>query len=111
MVLQPNIEGSATGETFNKSGKTDILLRFNNSNVFIAECKFWHGQKILLDTVSQLLNYLTWRDSKAAIIIFVQNKEISRRVINKAKIYIEDHPNFLRYVIEYGDHGLNMNFI
>ena len=45
LILEPNFEGSATGETFNKSGKTDILLRYQNSNVFIAECKIWKGKK------------------------------------------------------------------
>jgi hypothetical protein len=36
---------SATGETFNKLGKTDILIRYKKRNVFVAECKFWSGQK------------------------------------------------------------------
>lgn len=44
-MLEPNFEGSATGETFNKTGKTDILLRHEGLNVFIAECKFWKGKK------------------------------------------------------------------
>lgn len=30
--LQPRFEGSATGETFNKGGKTDILLRYEGTN-------------------------------------------------------------------------------
>lgn len=77
MVLDPNFEyGSATGETFNKKGKTDILLRHESSVVFIAECKFWSGEKIFHKTLDQLLSYLTWRDSKTAVIIFVRNKEI-----------------------------------
>ncbi len=77
MVLDPNFEyGSATGETFNKKGKTDILLRHDSSVAFVAECKFWGGEKVFHKTIDQLLNYLTWRDSKTAIIIFVRNKEI-----------------------------------
>lgn len=55
LILEPNFEGSATGETFNKSGKTDILLRHAGKNVFIAELKFWRGGKAYLDTISQLL--------------------------------------------------------
>ena len=94
MILEPHFKGSATGETFNKSGKTDILLRHEGKNVFIAECKFWHGKNAFLDTISQLLRYLTWRDSKAAIIIFVQNKELSP-VISNVKIVIEEHPNYI----------------
>jgi len=35
LLLEPNFEGSATGETFNKIGKTDILLRHDGNNVLL----------------------------------------------------------------------------
>jgi len=78
LVLQPHfgLDGSATGETFNAAGKTDILIRYQNQNLFVAEFKFWRGQKQHLDTIDQLLSYLTWRDSKTAIVYFVDGKEI-----------------------------------
>jgi hypothetical protein len=95
MVLEPNFIGSATGETFNKSGKTDILLRHEGSNVFIAECKFWKGARSLENAVSQLLSYLTWRDSKAAAVIFVENKDFTN-VLKAASSAIERHPNYLK---------------
>ena len=38
--LNGQYEGQATGETFNFEGKTDILIRVEGKNVFIAECKF-----------------------------------------------------------------------
>lgn len=84
--LEPMYKGSATGETFNKSGKTDILIRYKNSNVFIAECKIWRGKKSYLEAITQLLRYLTWRDSKAAIILFVKNKEFSSVLDNVKNI-------------------------
>src|SRR5260370_4966399 len=37
-------EGQATGETFNFEGKTDILIRADGGNIFIAERKFWSGE-------------------------------------------------------------------
>lgn len=70
LQLNGHYEGGATGETFNASGKTDILIREGNKNVFIAECKFWRGQKVFGEAVNQLLSYLTWRDSKCALLIF-----------------------------------------
>lgn len=76
-VLQGRFNCSATGESFNKSGKTDILLTRGSENIFVAECKFWKGKKAYLDTITQLMNYLTWRDSKTAVIVFVRNKNIS----------------------------------
>ena len=79
LMLQPHfgLDGSATGETFNAAGKTDILVRYQNQNVFVAEFKFWRGSKQHLETIDQLLSYLTWRDSKAAIVYFAEGKEIA----------------------------------
>ncbi|MBP6603844.1 MAG: hypothetical protein KA250_18660 [Verrucomicrobiales bacterium] len=92
--LNGAFEGDATGETFNHDGKTDILLRKDGRNVFIAECKFWVGPKGFTDTIDQLLNYLTWRDSKTAIIIFVRNTTIST-VVAKIPQLLRDHPQFI----------------
>jgi len=75
LQLNGHYEGGATGETFNASGKTDILIREENKNVFIAECKFWHGQKAFGDAVDQMLGYLTWRDSKCALLMFNRTKD------------------------------------
>lgn len=94
MLLQPNFQGSATGETFNKKGKTDILLRHENNNVFVGECKFWKGKVVYLDTISQLLSYLTWRDSKVAVIIFVRQKNITD-ILNKIQEYTVEHNNYV----------------
>ena len=106
LYLEPRFEGSATGETFNKTGKTDILIRHENSNVFIAECKFWRGQKEYLETITQLLGYLTWRDSKSAAIIFVRNKDLSS-VLKKAQEVTPDHPNYLGFVDKKDDTWFN----
>jgi hypothetical protein len=109
MMLEPNFNGSATGETFNKTGKTDILLRHENSNVFIGECKFWKGQKSFLATITQLLGYLTWRDSKAAVIMFVPNKDFSNAV-EVAKSSVSDHSNFIKFVDEKDETWFNYEF-
>lgn len=40
MQLTAHFEwASTTGETFNKAGKTDFLISYENTNVFVAECK------------------------------------------------------------------------
>jgi len=96
LVLDPNFElGSAGGETFNKTGKTDILLRYDSSVVFVGECKYWKGEKMFLKTIDQLLGYLTWRNSKVAVINFVQNNEFSD-VLEKVKTSIKTHTNYLK---------------
>ena len=77
LQLNGHYEGLATGETFNSSGKTDILIRADNKNVFVAECKFWRGPKSFSDSIDQLLRYLSWRDSKCALLIFNKTKNSS----------------------------------
>ncbi len=71
--LNGQYEGQATGETFNFEGKTDILIRSEGRNVFIAECKFWKGPRELCRAIDQLLSYLSWRDTKAAVVVFNRN--------------------------------------
>jgi hypothetical protein len=107
--LEAGFEGSATGETFNKYGKTDILLRYENLNAFIGECKFWKGKESYLNTISQLLKYLTWRDSKAAVIMFVNNKDISP-VLENIKTVTPTHPNYLGFVDEKSESWFNYRF-
>lgn len=64
--------------------KIDILIRHENTNICIAECKIWRGIKSYCAAIDQLLSYLTWRDTKTALKIFVDNKEIIPRT-NKNK--------------------------
>ncbi len=90
--LNAQFEGQATGETFNASGKTDILIRCEDRNVFIAECKFWRGEKVYLETIDQLLSYLTWRDTKTALVIFNRNKNLSQ-VLGTIKSVTDKHPH------------------
>ncbi|WP_186038858.1 hypothetical protein [Burkholderia gladioli] len=91
--LNGHYEGKATGETFNAGGKTDILIRDEGRNIFIAECKFWRGEKTYLATIDQLLSYLSWRDTKAAILVFNKNRNLST-VLEKIKASTPQHVSF-----------------
>jgi hypothetical protein len=95
--LNGQFEGKATGETFNMSGKTDILLREGDRNVFIAECKFWKGPKAFGEAIDQLLSYATWRDSKTAILVFNRGTETST-VLSGIDAVAKGHANFKRAV-------------
>jgi hypothetical protein len=77
LQLNGHYEGAATGETFNGEGKTDILLRIEDRNIFIAECKFWGGPKKFEDAINQLFDYLSWRDCKCSLIVFNKTKTSS----------------------------------
>ena len=91
--LNGQFEGAAAGEVFNAAGKTDILIRVGDRNVFIAECKIWKGPKTIRDALAQLLSYLTWRDTKAALLLFIRSGEPTT-IISKAITEIEGHPNY-----------------
>lgn len=95
--LNGQFEGKATGETFNMSGKTDILLREGERNVFIAECKFWKGPKAFGEAIDQLLSYATWRDGKTVILVFNRGTEMAT-VCTGLDASAKAHGNFKRTV-------------
>lgn len=77
--LNGHFEGLAVGEAFRASGKTDICIEQEDRAAFVGECKIWSGPSGLLEAINQLLSYLTWRDSKAALIMFnTKNKDFSK---------------------------------
>jgi hypothetical protein len=93
--LNALFEGAATGETFNGGGKTDILIRHEGQNLFIGECKFWGGPKKFSETIDQLMGYVTWRDTKTAILVFNRGTDTSKVLIG-IKAILEEHPRFKR---------------
>lgn len=93
--LNGRYEGSASGETFNFEGKTDILVKDGNRNVFIAECKFWKGPKTVEETLNQLLGYTSWRDTKTALFLFSRNKNFTD-VLKQIPQLVAAHPNFIK---------------
>lgn len=92
VILNSHFSGEVTGETFNHWGKTDILIRVGENNVFIAECKIWKGEAQIEETVKQLFHYITWRDTKTAILYFVKNDTIdgiSDKIATRLKLMPE----------------------
>lgn len=108
--LNGQFEGKAAGEVFNGKGKTDILIRVEDRHVFIGECKFWKGPKTITDTLDQLLGYLVWRDTKAALLLFIR-QGMPTDVIAKSLDKIRQHPNFKREGAHSDEFGERYNFI
>jgi len=108
--LNGAFQGQATGETFNFQGKTDILIRVDGKNIFIAECKFWKGEKSFLATLDQLLSYLSWRDTKAAVVMFNRNADFSA-VLAKIAETGPKHPNFKRDLGKQGESTFRYVFV
>jgi hypothetical protein len=91
--LNGQYQGKATGETFNHVGQTDILIKHESHNVFVAECKFWGGYEAMKKTADQLLRYTTWRDTRTALIVFNRNVDFSN-VISEAQRAMKDHQHY-----------------
>jgi len=112
-VLETRYDGvTAAGETFNRIGKTDILLKYSrdNSNLFVAECKFWRGESEYHNAINQLFErYLTWRDSKVALIIFVKNQGFSNILI-KLKDETKRHNLFHKEIGSRGESSFSYEF-
>lgn len=102
-------EGQATGETFNLNGKTDILIRHEGKNLFIAECKFWTGEKDYQEAINQLIGYISWHDTKTALIIFNRNKDFSS-VLSKLQSETLKHKNCIEALKFESNTGFRFRF-
>lgn len=88
--------GQATGESFRGRGKTDICIEVESRAAFVGECKVWTGAAGFKGAADQLLSYLTWRDCKAALIMFnVRNKGFSG-IVGAIPAALQEHPLFVR---------------
>jgi len=96
VTLNTHYVGATYAEAFNRSGKTDILIRVHDLNAFIGECKWWHGPKAAQDALDQLFGYMTWRDSRVALIFYVKAKEITP-VLDKARAEFEGRDEFITW--------------
>ena len=97
-------QGPATGESYSKRGKSDIYLPHADNAVFLAECKWWRGKKAFAEkALPQLLDqYVIWRDTHAAMILFIRNKNATA-VISEAVDAIRSHPRFVSELERIGD--------
>lgn len=84
-------QGAAGGELFNGNGRTDILIRHEDRNVFVAECKIWRGPRGATEAIDQLLRYLVWRDSKAALIVFIKTANPAAAIAKLVEA-VREHP-------------------
>jgi hypothetical protein len=55
-ILNANYQGTVTGETFIKAGKSDILLRWRDRDAFLGECKIWKDKAGFVGGITQLID-------------------------------------------------------
>lgn len=95
-MLNSVFPGDATGESFVKTGKTDIRLKHLNleGGILSSECKFWSGEKMYQDTIDQHFSYLTWKQDYAIQITFSKNVGFSE-VLDNAKKAATSHKSYV----------------
>ena len=105
LIILQSVYSVVVGETFNGIGKTDILIKHDSQNVFIAECKKWKGEASLVEAFEQLFGYIDTRLSKAAIIIFDenQNHQNTKQIISKKIPEIRGFQEQIEKFSEYGN--------
>jgi hypothetical protein len=104
--LNGSFAGGATAETFNGRGKTDILVRSRDRNVFLGECKIYNGKAGVVDAIDQLLGYATWRDGDLGLIIFVRNRALSSAIL--ALRTAADENEHVLAIRELDEHGTEL---
>ena len=107
--LNGHYEGKVTGETFNVAGKTDVIIKEGERNLFIAECKLWSGPKGLSEALDQVLSYTSWRDTKTAILLFNRGKQLST-VLAKIPETVLSHPQCRKQIDYRSETGFRFAF-
>lgn len=102
--LNTHLEGDASGERFRRKGKTDICVEYNNRAAFVAECKIWGGPKAASAAVDQLLGYLTWRDCRAATLLFNKTVKEFKALQDGFVALLAGHALFVKHLSS-GQHG------
>lgn len=88
---------TASGETFNVRGKSDIIIVDNKVIYYIAECKLWNGEKKFKDAVDQLLSYISQDVFYTSLIVF--NKK-NKNIMEEAVQVIKSHDSYMKEISE-----------
>jgi hypothetical protein len=103
--LNGHYKGDASGETFRRAGKTDLRIEAESRAAFVAECKVWKGSQTIHESIDQLLEYLTWRDCKAALLIFNKHVAGFSDLLGKTHSMLESHSRYMKTVGVSSDTG------
>lgn len=86
---------TASGETFNVKGKSDIIIIDNKVIYYLAECKIWGGKTKFKGAIDQLLSYISSDVFYASLIVF--NKK-NKSIIEDALQVIKSHNDFIKEI-------------
>jgi hypothetical protein len=102
LALNMVYQSHARAEAFNAAGHTDLLIAVDGQNLFIGECKIWHGSKSFGQALEQLMSYSTWQDGRLALIFFVREENIVD-ITAKGRQALQDRDELVRWIDRDGD--------
>lgn len=97
--LRMQYGGAATAESYVRNGKTDILVRWHDMSVFIAELKIYRTPQNVPDAIDQLFSYIPVRSNHAVLLMFIKGADKSLDAekaildgVREHKLYVEPVP-------------------
>ena len=100
--LNARFASNSGGETFVFMGNSDLCIRAEDKNIFVAECTFWAGREQFAATLNQLLGVRKWRDVRAAIIVFQRDHPFTE-MRDSLRAIIRSHSSFKRELPQLSD--------
>ncbi|WP_406302834.1 hypothetical protein OHA61_10190 [Streptomyces sp. NBC_00885] len=109
VALGAAFAGRCTAESLNGAGKTDLLLRIEDRNVLVGECKIWKGASKFPDAIDQLFGYLTRYDRFAVLPLFIHAAQ-PEPIVEKATQLLANHPRCVSAAVPDND-GRQYSFV
>lgn len=109
VALGATFAGRCTAESLNGAGKTDLLLRIEDRNVLVGECKVWKGSSKFHEAIDQLFGYLTRYDRFAVLPLFIDAAR-PEPIVEKATQLLANHPRCVSAAVP-DDDGRQYSFV
>lgn len=77
--LRMQYGGAVTAESYVRQGKTDILVRWHDTSIFIAELKIYRRPSDVEKAITQLFGYIPVRNNHAALVWFIKGTKNSEQ--------------------------------
>jgi hypothetical protein len=111
--LNARFASESDGEAFAHEGSSTIALQVESRDIFMAECKVWSSPFALVATLNHLLMRGSWRDAKAAILLFYRPESgIGSFAATLATVEetVKNHSNFKRELLQLSESGFTYVF-
>jgi len=89
---------AATAESYIRNGKTDILVRWRDMSVFIAELKIYKRPGTVEAAINQLFGYIPARSNHAALVMFIKGTDKSVRAEKAIFDAVQGHNLYIKPV-------------